>query len=84
MREYQKHEFCESVKCKAIAYSLNNTPQCGRYSDTCIKTAKQFHQWLKANGFKIVKDHCQKCKSYHEQDMYCRDCGRTLKLKDGE
>lgn len=66
MREYQKYEFCESVKCKALAYSLSNTPQCGRYSDTCIKTAKQFHQWLVDNGFKIVKDEseCSGCEHY--------------------
>lgn len=53
MIRYKKYEFCESVKCEGLKYSLKDEPYCGRYDETCLKTAKEFHTWLNKNLFII-------------------------------
>lgn len=50
-REYDDHEFCKDIKCKYSDFS-----GCQLRVNPCVKTAKEFHKWLKADGFKIVKD----------------------------
>ena len=51
-QEYQKHEFCRGVKCPDF---LNG--KCWAKNDdvSCIMTAKEFHHWLKENGYRIVR-----------------------------
>lgn len=51
-REYQKYEFCKAVNCPVI----KNQSTCEIGSIMCIRTAKEFHLWLKDNGYKIVKE----------------------------
>lgn len=50
-RGYQKHEFCKAVGC--MGKSEKN--KCNVDPKRCIHTAKEFHHWLKKNGFKILK-----------------------------
>lgn len=50
--EYQKYEFCKDVECTALEHGV-----CNAY--VCHKTAKHFHQWLKQNGYKIIKTACE-------------------------
>jgi len=45
--EYQKYEFCKAINCCSFKNKCFNI--------NCIRTAKEFHKWLVANGFKIVK-----------------------------
>ena len=51
-REYEKYEFCSNIRCGFFHHieikCLNK--------HRCIFSAKDFHHWLKDNGFKIVKD----------------------------
>jgi hypothetical protein len=49
-QEYQKHEFCQDIGC---AYA----PPSGCKMDApgCVRTAKEFHNWLKENGYRIVR-----------------------------
>lgn len=47
-REYQKHEFCSDIECLSFAFGACQSAE-------CIFSAKDFHHWLKKNGFKIVK-----------------------------
>lgn len=49
--EYQDHEFCEDVDCPF----LRTSESCCLHEVGCIHTAKEFHKWLKANWYKIVK-----------------------------
>ena len=49
-REYEKYEYCKAVNCPAIEYG----EKC--CISGCIYTARQFHEWLKENNFKIVKE----------------------------
>ena len=48
--EYQDHEFCTSVNCL-----WHHCSGCDKDSKNCVYTAKEFHKWLKNNGFEIVK-----------------------------
>lgn len=56
-REYRKYEFCKSVGC--YYYYPNNRFEAENCSvpnmSICPYTAKEFHKWLKENGFKIFK-----------------------------
>lgn len=51
MREYKKYEFCKAIKCIALKDNL-----CRTDPEMCMYSAKEFHQWLKENNFKIIKD----------------------------
>jgi hypothetical protein len=48
---YQKHEFCEADAC-AFADIKDSCPL---KPEDCKRTAKEFHDWLKDNRYKIVK-----------------------------
>ena len=52
MREYKKYEFCKAFKCPALKDNL-----CRTDPEVCVFSAKEFHHWLKENGFKIVAAH---------------------------
>ena len=45
--EYQKYEFCKAVLCPYLSGKC--------IAITCIHTAKEFHEWLKANDYIIKK-----------------------------
>ena len=45
--EYQKYAFCKAIKCPYLS------ERC--IAITCIQTAKEFHEWLKANDYSIIK-----------------------------
>ena len=47
-RPYQKNEFCEDIECYSFAFGACQNAE-------CTHTAKEFHKWLKANGFGIIK-----------------------------
>ena len=49
-REYEKYEYCKDIDCPCIEY----TKEC--CISGCDYTAKDFHEWLKENNFKIVKE----------------------------
>jgi UDP-N-acetyl-D-mannosaminuronic acid transferase (WecB/TagA/CpsF family) len=52
-QEYQKYEFCRDMECD----NLYNQASCvvdDPYG--CVFTAREFHHWLKENGYRIVKD----------------------------
>ena len=48
--EYKKYEFCKAVGCLAL-----EKEKCQRSKFECAYTAKQFHKWLKTNGFIIIR-----------------------------
>jgi len=57
INKYQKHEFCRDVECEGLRSDLNgDKTQCPYYAEYCLKTAKEFHDWLKNKGFKITKE----------------------------
>ena len=49
-KEYKDHEFCKSVKCLWRRFS-----ECDVDANNCVYTAKEFHKWLKSNGYRIVR-----------------------------
>jgi hypothetical protein len=52
-QEYQKYEFCRDMECD----NLYNQASCVVDDPAgCPLTAKEFHCWLKENGYRIVKD----------------------------
>jgi hypothetical protein len=51
-QEYQKYEFCRATDCVELK---NNMKFC-ELNKTCSSSAKEFHHWLKENGYRIVKD----------------------------
>lgn len=54
MREYQKGEFCQDKDCMFLPILMSgNKKMC---ESKCRFTAYQLHNWLKDNGFKIVKE----------------------------
>lgn len=55
-KEYQDYEFCKSIKCKDWLKGVNG---CCPIAD-CNYSAKDLHEWLNSNGYKIVK---------HEQNV---------------
>ena len=58
-RSYGDHEFCKSVNCIFLIQSGQFADQytCERKErgTNCTKSAKEFHKWLNANGFFILK-----------------------------
>jgi len=50
-KEYKDHEFCKAVDCLWSTCS-----GCSTDAKQCVYTAKEFHRWLKSNGYKIVKE----------------------------
>lgn len=51
--EYKDHEFCDSEGCSWLSF-VGGANKCSCLS--CVLTAKQFHKWLKSNGYRIVKE----------------------------
>ena len=51
MREYKKYEFCKTIKCPALKDNL-----CLTDPEVCVFSAKEFHIWLKEQGFEIIKE----------------------------
>ena len=50
-RKYQKYEFCKDSECRCL---IND--KCIENDDKfCIRTAKEFHKWLKLKGFELFK-----------------------------
>jgi hypothetical protein len=57
MKEYQSREYCRDINCmfqKAIDNNLDSKGVAKKYCHEKCK-AYEFHQWLKDNGYKIVK-----------------------------
>jgi len=55
-RKYQKYEYCKDVNCPCYirgTKDLQVLPNC--IASDCVMTAKDFHHWLKENGFEIIK-----------------------------
>ena len=50
-QEYGKYEFCRDIGC---VYAPPNG--CKIDAPGCVRTAKEFHHWLKENGYRIVRD----------------------------
>lgn len=48
--EYQKHEFCESIKCRL----LDNLKE-GKKTACLFCDAYKFHNYLQEQGYKIIK-----------------------------
>ena len=59
-KEYEKCEFCKQIKCECLipeSEELGIPISCNFSHDKdCIYTAREFHHWLKENGFKIIKE----------------------------
>ncbi|NDY73962.1 hypothetical protein [Desulfobacter hydrogenophilus] len=49
-KEYQRHEFCRVVGCPGLSDDKCTAP--GAF---CLFTARQFHEWLQDNGYRIIK-----------------------------
>jgi ribosomal protein L37E len=49
--EYKDHEFCKAMGCQAYDELKKECE-----INSCFFTAKQFHKWLTAHGYKIVKE----------------------------
>jgi hypothetical protein len=52
--KYKAYDFCKAVDCE----SLTVEGICfykSKAAHVCNRTAKEFHQWLKENGFEIFK-----------------------------
>ena len=57
-KKYKKYDFCLSVDCIHL-YPTNQheKEKCNASWDTtCRYSVKKFHQWLKENGYQIVKE----------------------------
>lgn len=59
-REYRKFEFCMYMNCPYIsrgALLFCDRPRGETHGEHggCIKSATEFHDWLKDNGFKLLK-----------------------------
>lgn len=55
MIEYQDHYFCKTIGCLAFISSIKKCSANLIFQKDCIQTVKDFHKWLNANGYKIVK-----------------------------
>jgi hypothetical protein len=57
-QEYQKHEFCRDTECPDLLNVGTERETCliGDNYPVCCRTAKHFHDWLKENGYRIVRD----------------------------
>ena len=53
MIEHQKYEFCMAIKCQDLV--KDKCVLGDDYHSFCCATAKEFHHWLKENGYKILK-----------------------------
>jgi len=51
---YKKYEFCTSKGCIGVQME-NGKLDCPMLPEECLFTAKEFHRWLRDNGFEIVK-----------------------------
>ena len=55
-REYEKNEYCKDIECK-LYHPGPKMPGCnGPRDGSCLKNAKEFHNWLKSKGFKITQE----------------------------
>jgi hypothetical protein len=52
-QEYQKYEFCRADACNLLVG--NDKEGCAARPEHCKRTAKEFHHWLKENGYWIVR-----------------------------
>jgi hypothetical protein len=57
VREYQRHEFCQAMECQDLINVGKKSELCsvGDNFHVCCRTAKHFHNWLKENGYRIVR-----------------------------
>jgi hypothetical protein len=56
MSEHEPGDFCRDIGCpvqKCIDDGMVTRDRC---RESCIKTAREFHEWLKKNGYKIIGD----------------------------
>lgn len=53
LKLYSKHEYCLDVKCECLIVE-GDTTRC-LVKEWCPHTAKEFHQWIKRNGYAIAK-----------------------------
>ena len=53
-QEYQDYEFCKAVECSELIKPYDKLDSKCNLSE-CVKTAKEFHEWLNSNGYRIVK-----------------------------
>ncbi|MFW6016644.1 MAG: hypothetical protein ACOCRK_09410 [bacterium] len=67
MKEYQSREYCRDTDCmlqKAIGNNLISKEFAKKYCyEKC--EAYKFHQWLKDNGYKIIKPDEKKDNEWH-------------------
>ena len=52
-RLYGKNEFCRAVSC---SWLHPNEKTCADKQGNCAYSAKEYHKWLKENGFIICKE----------------------------
>jgi len=50
--KYKKNEFCKAIRCPDLVAGSCQHDEFG-----CVATAKEFHNWLRENGFIIIKPH---------------------------
>jgi len=55
-QEYQKYDFCCSIDNGKNCLDWVDGDCCFVLNQDCTRTAKEFHHWLKENGYRIVKD----------------------------
>ncbi len=58
VRSYGDHEFCKSINCEHLRTTahLIDVKECKMPGTKhCPLTAKEFHKWLSANNFMILK-----------------------------
>jgi len=52
---YGKHDFCEAKKCPVLSKIKEDAHFKMDCNISCKFSAKQFHEWLKENGYMIIK-----------------------------
>jgi hypothetical protein len=69
---YRGNEFCEKIGCDQYS---GDSPKCTE--ELCPHSAKEFHKWLKSNGFDISK----KCthQGITGNYIYCPQCGELIR-----
>lgn len=75
-REYQDHEFCKAINCK---YFFEDEDKCIYH---CQYTAKEFHQWLKENNFKLIKKFSTGNKKKKENNLFKFKRYDVIKFED--
>lgn len=73
-REYKKYEFCKTNNC---VFFSDDT--CKVIS--CSHTAKEFHEWLKSNSYKIIKTGSVLPNPFYSKHGN-RRCGNLLNNKE--